>query len=271
MYQHRTISAGDIRTHYLEAGQGPHLVLLHGGEYGASAETTWRFDIAALAKNFHVVAPDMLGYGETDKIYSFSDPAGFRIKHIQRFLEAVGISQAFFVGNSTGGGTILRAAVMEPPPFQIEKMVTICGNAGVFKSESQALLESYTPTMEKMKSLMGLLFHDKKWLSEELVRERYEASLIPGSWETLSATRLRRPGYQGRSNTEEFIKKLSGLRIPLLIISCDHDALNQKDWDIKLQSIIPGSRIHRFKHSAHEPQIEEAEEFNRVVSEFMLR
>ena len=86
-YQHRTIVAGDIKTHFLEAGSGPDLVLLHGGEYGASAEITWRANIAALAKQFHVVAPDILGWGETDKLYSFSDPAGLRIKHLQRFLE----------------------------------------------------------------------------------------------------------------------------------------------------------------------------------------
>ena len=76
-YRHRTICIGDIRTHYLEAGEGPHLVLLHGGEYGASAETTWKFNIAPLAKTFHVIAPDMLGFGLTDKIYDFSDPSGF--------------------------------------------------------------------------------------------------------------------------------------------------------------------------------------------------
>jgi len=269
-YRHQTICVGDIQTHYLEAGAGPHLVLLHGGEYGASAETTWKFNIAPFAKNFHVIAPDMLGFGLTDKIYSFSNPAGFRIKHLRRLLEAIEITKAFFVGNSAGGGTLLRAAVTEPPPFQIKKIVTICGNAGIFKTESQALIEDYIPTVENMEILMSFLFHDKKWLASNFVKERYESSLIPGAWEALSAARLRRPGHQSRSNTEEFIKKLSTQRIPLLIISCDHDPLNQKDWDIKLQSMIHGSQIHRFRHSAHEPQIEEAEEFNRVVTEFLL-
>lgn len=269
-YQHRTLYVGDIQTHYLEAGEGPHLVLLHGGEYGASAETTWKFNIGPLGKNFHVLAPDMLGYGFTDKIYSFSDPPGFRIKHLKRFLETIGISRAFFVGGSSGGGILLRSAIMDPLPFQIEKMVTVCGNGGIFKTESQSSLETYTPTVENMERLMSLLFHDKKWLSPEFVQERYETSLIAGSWEALSATRLRRPGYQSRPNIEEFIKKLSSLSIPLLIISCEHDPLNLKDWDTRLQGLVRGSRIHRFKHSAHEPQIEEAEEFHQVVTEFLL-
>jgi pimeloyl-ACP methyl ester carboxylesterase len=269
-YQHRTIIAGDIKTHFLEAGHGPDVVLLHGGEYGASAEITWRYNIEALAKNFHVVAPDLLGWGQTDKIYSFSDPAGLRIKHLQRFLEALGIGQAYFVGNSAGGGVILRAVVRRPAPLQILKMVTICGNASVFKTNAQADLDNYTPSLENMKKIVALLYHDPKWQSAETVRERYESSIVPGAWETLSAARLRSPAHQTRSTAEEFVKQLSQLQTPLLIMSCEHDPLNQRDWDANFQKIVPGSRVHRFMHSAHEPQIEETDEFNRVLTEFLL-
>ena len=120
-YHHRTVFVGDIKTHFLEAGQGPDLVLLHGGEYGASAEITWKHNIAPLAERFHVIAPDMLGWGGTDKIYNFSDPAGYRINHLRRLLDLLGIHQAFFVGNSAGGGTILRAAVWNRRPFRSRK------------------------------------------------------------------------------------------------------------------------------------------------------
>jgi 2-hydroxymuconate-semialdehyde hydrolase len=270
VYQHRNIVVGDIKTHFLEAGSGPDLVLLHGGEYGASAEITWRDNIEALAKTFHVVAPDILGWGQTDKLYSFSDPAGLRIKHLQRFLETVGIGKACFVGNSAGGGLVLRASVRHPAPLQIRKMVTICGNASVFKTNSQADLENYTPSLENMQKIVALLFHDKKWQSEANIRERYESSIIPGAWETLSAARLRSPAHQVRSTTDEFVKRLSQLTIPLLLMSCDHDPLNQNDWDVNFQKIVPGSQVYRFKNSSHEPQIEECEEFNRALTEFLL-
>jgi pimeloyl-ACP methyl ester carboxylesterase len=268
-YQHRSIVAADIRTHFLEAGSGPDLVLLHGGEYGASAEITWRDNIDALAQDFHVLAPDLLGWGLTDKLYSFSDPAGLRIRHLQRFLESLGVGRAFFVGNSAGGGLVLRASVRRPQALQIEKMVTICGNASVFKTNSQADLENYTPSLENMKKIVELLFHDSKWQTEENIRERYEASIVPGAWETLSAARLRSPAHQARSTTEEFVKQLSQLAIPLLIMSCEHDPLNQRDWDVNFQKIVPGSKVHRFMRSAHEPQIEETDEFNRVLTEFL--
>lgn len=269
-YQRRTILVGDITTHFLEAGSGPDLVLLHGGEYGASAEITWRYNIETLAERFHVVAPDILGWGQTDKLYSFTDPAGLRIKHVQRFVEILGIGKAFFVGNSAGGGLVLRASVRSPAPLQILKMVTICGNASVFKTNSQADLENYTPSLENMKKIVALLYHDAKWQSEINVRERYESSIVPGAWETLSAARLRSPAHQVRSTTEEFVKQLAQLTMPLLIMSCDHDPLNQSDWDVNFQKIVPGSKVHRFKNSSHEPQIEETEEFNSVLTEFLL-
>jgi pimeloyl-ACP methyl ester carboxylesterase len=270
-YQHRSIVIGDIRTHFLEAGSGPDLILLHGGEYGASAEITWRYNIDTLAQRFHVVAPDILGWGQTDKLYSFSDPAGLRIRHLQRFLEALGIAKAYFVGNSAGGGLVLRASVRVPAPLQILKMVTICGNASVFKTTSQADLENYTPSIENMRKIVALLYHDPKWQSEANICERYESSILPGAWETLSAARLRSPVHQVRSTTEEFVKQLGQLSVPLLIMSCEHDPLNQKDWDVNFQRIVPGSKVHRFQHSAHEPQIEETAEFNRVLTEFLLR
>jgi 2-hydroxymuconate-semialdehyde hydrolase len=269
-YQHRTILVSDIKTHFLEAGSGPDLVLLHGGEYGASAEITWRYNIDELAKSFHVVAPDILGWGQTDKLYSFSDPAGLRIKHLQRFLETISIGKACFVGNSAGGGLVLRASVRQPAPLQILKMVTICGNASVFKTNSQADLENYTPSLENMEKIVALLYHDSKWQSAENIRERYESSIIPGAWETLSAARLRSPAHQARSTTEEFVTQLAQLTIPLLIMSCAHDPLNQNDWDVKFQKIVPGAKVHRFENSAHEPQIEETQEFNRVLTEFLL-
>ena len=244
--------------------------MLHGGEYGASAEITWKYNIEFLAQQFHVVAPDVLGWGKTDKIYSFSDPAGYRINHLKRFLDTIGIAKAYFVGNSAGGGLILRASVLDPMPLQIQKMVTICGNASVFKTQSQADLENYTPSLENMKKIVALLYHDPKWQTEENIRERHQSSIVPGAWEALSAARLRSPAHQARSTTEEFVNKLSRLRVPLLIMSCEHDPLNQRDWDVNFQKIVPGSRVHRFNHSAHEPQIEETEEFNRVLTEFLL-
>ena len=62
--RHHTVIANGIRQHYLEAGSGPTVVLLHGFPETSFA---WRYQIPALSAKYHVIAPDLRGYGETDK------------------------------------------------------------------------------------------------------------------------------------------------------------------------------------------------------------
>ena len=78
------------------------MVLLHGGEFGASAEIGWEKAIPALARHYRVLAPDMLGFGESAKVVDFTDGRGMRIRHIARFCEVLGVDSAHFVGNSMG-------------------------------------------------------------------------------------------------------------------------------------------------------------------------
>lgn len=115
--QSRFITVEGINTHYLEAGAGPTLVLLHSGEFGGCAELSWEFNIAALAEHFHVIAPDWLGFGGTDKLYDFI--AGHRrmLQHMVGFLAAMNINEADFLGNSMGGTFLARVAASEQPIF----------------------------------------------------------------------------------------------------------------------------------------------------------
>jgi hypothetical protein len=134
-------------------------------------------------------------------------------------------------------------------------MVTICGNASVFKTNFQADLENYTPSLENMRKIVALLYHDPKWQTPENIQERYEASVIPGAWEALSAARLRSPAHQARSCGNS--KKLSR-SVPLLIMSCGMIRSMRKTgtW---VQKIVR-FQDYRFENSSHEPQIEETEE-----------
>ncbi len=90
-YQHRTIVVDGLTTHFLEAGQGDPVVLLHGGEFGVSAEIGWERIILALAERYRVLAPDMLGFGDSAKVVDFTDGRGMRIRHIARFCALLGI------------------------------------------------------------------------------------------------------------------------------------------------------------------------------------
>ncbi len=87
----KTVLVDGLATGYLEAGQGDPVVLLHGGEFGVSADLGWERNIAALAAHYRVLALDMLGFGQSAKVIDFNDGRGMRIRHIARFCDAVGV------------------------------------------------------------------------------------------------------------------------------------------------------------------------------------
>ena len=88
--QRRTAVIDGLLTSYLEAGHGDPVVLLHGGEFGISAEIGWEATIPALAERYRVLAPDMLGFGQSAKVIDFNDGRGMRIRHIARFCAELG-------------------------------------------------------------------------------------------------------------------------------------------------------------------------------------
>ena len=114
-YQHRTILVGDIKTHFLEAGSGPDLVLLHGGEYGASAEITWRAQYRSAGANVSMSSRLIFSAGvRQTKFIASPIPPACASSILQRFLETLGIGKACFVGNSAGGGLILERVGAQP-------------------------------------------------------------------------------------------------------------------------------------------------------------
>src|SRR3984893_2124956 len=114
-FQRNTLLVDGLVTSYLEAGQGDPVVLLHGGEYGATAELGWERNIAALAAHHRVLAPDMLGFGNSAKVVDFNDGRGMRIRHVARFCEILGVDSAHFVGNSMGAINLLNDATSDAP------------------------------------------------------------------------------------------------------------------------------------------------------------
>src|SRR6478736_6514972 len=85
------IEIDGLETHYLKAGAGSPVVLLHSGEYGSNAELSWEYNIAGLARHHTVYAPDWIGYGRTAKIHDFVDYTRFKLTHMGKLLRHLGL------------------------------------------------------------------------------------------------------------------------------------------------------------------------------------
>ncbi len=269
-YQSKYVIAGGIKTHFLEAGEGEPLVLLHSGEFGASAELSWEYNIEALSKHFHVYAPDWLGYGKSEKLFSFTDMFNKRVQHIRAFLDVMCIERAHFIGNSMGG-TMLAAVAAEPEPiFPIKKMIICSAGGFVPQNEARELLNSYDCSKEHMKKILQILFYDYKWSEGQYLERRYQASLEPGAWECTAAARFKPPVNIDKTDEKKiFNVDPSSIQVSTLIVAGKDDMLRLPGYADELQRQIKGSKLKVFENARHCPHIEYSDEFNRLAIEFL--
>jgi len=132
MRQGKFISVDGIRTHYFEAGESHRgrkasVLLLHSAEYGGAAEFSWEFNLEALGREYHVLVPDHLGFGLTDKIFDFNGQFDRRITHIKRFIDMMGVGRVHVMGSSMSGGLCLTVAARKQPDWPLRSVVCCSG------------------------------------------------------------------------------------------------------------------------------------------------
>ena len=265
--QHRVLVDGLV-TGYLEAGQGEPVVLLHGGEFGANARIGWEHTIEALAQRYRVLAPDMLGFGESAKVVDFTDGRGMRIRHLARFCEVMGVDSAHFVGNSMGAINILVDATSEAPVLPVRSIVAICGGGEIQRNEHVSALYDYDATLEGMRRIVAALFHDASYPADEnYVRRRYDSSIAPGAWESLAAARFRRPGLEPPT-TPSSSRAYERVTVPALVVEGGADKLLPEGWAAEIAGQIKHGRSAVIDRAGHCPQIEQPDRVNALLLDF---
>src|ERR1700742_122896 len=238
----RTKLVDGLVTSYLEAGEGDPVVLLHGGEFGASAELGWERNIAALAAQYRVLAPDQLGYGHSAKVIDFVNGRGMRIRHVARFCEVLGIELAHFVGNSMGAINLLNDATSDAPRLPVRSLMIICGGGEIQQNKHFEALQEYDASLPAMRRIVEALFHGTGYpADEEYVSRRYESSTAPGAWEAVAAARFRRPG-SSRPPTPSTTRAYERIGVPTLVIEGGQDKLLPPGWAAEIAGQIDGAR-----------------------------
>ena len=269
-YEHRTIEVDGLRTHFLEAGVGEPVVLLHGGEFGASAELGWERTIPVLAQRYRVVAPDMLGYGDSAKVVDFTDGRGIRIRHIARFCAVLGIESAFFVGNSMGAVNLLADTTAANPRLPVRAMVTICGGGQIQANEHMRALYDFDATLPGMRAIVTALFASPAYpADEDYVRRRFGSATQPGAWEAIAAARFRRPGAQTPPAPGD--RSFERIRVPTLLLEGGADKLLPRGWAAEVATRIPDAESVVIADAGHCPQIERPDAVNPLLLDFLDR
>jgi pimeloyl-ACP methyl ester carboxylesterase len=264
----RRLRTASADTHYLEAGEGPPVVFLHGSGPGVSALANWRFTIPALAPAYRCLAPDLVGFGKTAAEGPVRADVWTWAEQVRELLDGLAVERAHVVGNSMGGAIALAFAVRYPD--RVDRLVTM-GTLGVPFPITDVLDEvwGYRPDMEGMRRIISKFAWDQRYAEDEaLVRLRYETSLDPSVRERYEALF---PAPRQRAVDAAVIDEadLRRLRPPLLAIHGRDDRVIPLETSLRVADLVPDSRLAIFPRCGHWVQIERRVEFPAVVGAFL--
>ncbi len=264
------------RVVYRVAGKGPVLLLVHGL---AGSAMTWRHVMAPLAQRFTVIAPDLLGQGQSDKPrgeYSL----GAHVDTLRDLLDALGHDRATFVGQSLGGGVAMQLAYQFPE--RCERLVLV--NSGGLGREVSVILRlltlpgtefvfplACTPTLRDAGRRVG------RWLGRAGVRSTAAREEIWRSYASLADAESRHAFFRGLRDVIDWrgqaVSALGRLhhtaKLPTLIIWGARDPFIPVSHARAAHEAIPGSRLVIFEEVGHYPHCEAPERFVETIVDFI--
>ncbi|MCK6376402.1 MAG: alpha/beta fold hydrolase [Zoogloea sp.] len=263
----RRVRTGGFETNVHDVGSGAPVLLIHGSGPGVSAWANWRLVIPALAKDHRVIAPDMVGFGYTDR------PAGIQysmdtwVQQALDLLDALGLEQVDLVGNSFGGALAMALAIRAP---QRVRRLVLMGSVGVPFAITEGLdaVWGYEPSFEAMRGIMDYFAWSRELVSDELAELRYQASIRPGFQESFAAMfpAPRQRWVDAMTSREADIRALPH---ETLIIHGREDKVIPLSNSLTLAEWIQNAQLHVFGHCGHWTQIEHNARFNRLVGDFL--
>lgn len=263
----QSIVAAGIRTNYHDLGSGHPVLLIHGSGPGVSAWANWRLVMPELARRARVIAPDMAGFGYSERPEGFPYGMDAWVRQAIGLLDALEIARADLVGNSFGGGLALALAIRHPE--RVRRLV-LMGSVGVPFELTPGLdaVWGYEPSIEAMRALLDIFAFDRGLVCDELARLRYEASIRPGFHESFSAMfpAPRQRWVDALASSEQDIRRIAH---ETLIVHGREDRVIPLANSLTLASWIARAQLHVYGRCGHWTQIEHAARFARLVSDFL--
>jgi pimeloyl-ACP methyl ester carboxylesterase len=261
-----TADANGIKTNYLEAGKGDPVVLIHGSGPGVTSYANWRLVLPALAENFRVVAPDMVGFGFSERPANIEYGVQTWADQVVGLMDTLELPKVHLVGNSFGGAIALRIAAQHPD--RVGKLV-LMGSMGVPFPITEGLerVWGYEPSFENMRKVLDVFAYSRELVNDELAEVRYRGSIQPGFQESFAAMfpAPRQRWVEAKCTPEDDIRRLPHRT---LIVHGREDQVIPVQTSLRLMELIDNADLSVFSHCGHWSMIERTKDFNRIVSEF---
>ena len=271
--KHKTVAPSGVKVHYVEAGQGPVVLLLHG--LGSSLDT-WRRNIQPLADaGFTVLAPDLPGHGDSDKPASLSYDPLSAVNFTGQFLNALGVERASLVGNSAGGLVAALFALEHP---EKTGRLALVAPGGLGRQISWFLRLMSVPAVGELLyqpwlySLMGMnkrVFHEPSLVPDGVLTEMARVQFLPGSTRATLRSIRSSINLLGLRRQWQVLHRLPQLSAPLMCLWGEQDNIMPVRHAAWIKEAIPQRSIRTFPQCGHWPHMEKAEEFNALLTRFL--
>ena len=267
----RITQTKEWKLHYYEAGQGHPIFMLHGTGPGATGWSNFRPNIEALSQKYRVIALNFPGWGQSDTFAPSKESRGVaNARAVKLLMDELGLEKAALVGNSMGGGATIQFAIDYPE--RMSHFITMGAGApgvnlfspGGMSEGIRIIRETYTdPTPENFKRLVSIMVYDSSFVTDELCQLRSKSALANP---THLANWLKPNAPAPLIDTAGI---LATRDIPALIVHGRDDRTVAPEGSMRLNSILPNSRLMIYNHCGHWAQIEHADEFNWLVDDFI--
>jgi len=254
----------DHNTHYYKVGKGKPVILLHGSGPGVSAYQNWGGLIPELGQKYQVIAPDIAGFGETELRGDAKYGIKFWVAHLTGLMDKLGIEKAYMVGNSFGGALSIGMAIWQPT--RVEKIFLMGTPAGDFKiTDGLRAGREYEPSYEGMKKVLSNFPFDPTIITEEMIRERYEASNKPGTHEALR--KLMPPPKDGADSIVKAFPAalIQRIKCPVTVVHGKQDKVVPPACGQLIFDTLPQADLHMFGNCGHWVQKERKQDFMQLL------
>jgi pimeloyl-ACP methyl ester carboxylesterase len=263
-----------VRTHYVHAGSGEPLVMIHGGGPGASGATGWANTIPALSPHYHVYAIDLIGNGDTDKPlvdYSFQT----LVEHVAGFVDALNLKDIRIMGNSQGAYVAMKYALDNPGRVKQVGLIstgTLANAVGLNDGGKATPLPRFDGSKESLRKFIEVIVNDPARITDELIDTRFAVASQPGHREMQeSLGRYRRLAAEDGSYRQVFDVKerLAQFTIPWCMIWGGADRSAPLDpLGNGMHTMFPNVPFTAVEGSGHQVQNDKPEECNRLLLDF---
>ncbi|QLH06986.1 alpha/beta fold hydrolase [Nitrosopumilus ureiphilus] len=259
--EEKFLQIDENKIRYLESGNSKKtLVLVHG--LGASAER-WNPVIPIFAENYHVLVPDLIGFGYSDKPLVDYTPDFFS-DFLKKFFTATKTERASVVGSSLGGQVSAEFTISHPQ--DVEKLI-LTSPAGVMEHSTPALdayiMAALYPNELNAKKAFELMEGSGEEVPEEIVSGFVERMKLPNAKLAFMSTIL------GLKNSKLVSSKLESIITPTLVIwGVDDPVIPIENSEIFI-SKIQGCQLFKMEHCGHTPYVQDPHTFSSKVLEFL--